>query len=158
MTSIESFMSKDVATVDANVTVRAASKLMRDRNLGALVVTAEGKIHGVFSERDLLNRVVADEKDIDGTKVAEVCTTNPVTVSANEEVEACYRLIREKGFRHLPIHDGEGHAIGIVSSRDFLRCLIMQAEGEFSMEEVCAKLGQLTGIMKCMEELPGTSR
>ncbi len=153
MTAIESMMNPNVVTVAAEQTVQEAAELMRARNLGALVVTKEGAICGIFSERDLLNRVVAERKDPASTKVESVSTPTPVTVTEDETVENCYRLIRDKGFRHLPVRNAANQPVGIVSSRDFLRCLMVQVERDVSLEDTCAKLGQLTQLFNSMEEL-----
>lgn len=154
MTGIESIMSTDVVTVDASATVQSAAELMRERNLGALVVTKAGKIHGMFSERDLLNRVVAVGKDTRATSVDEVCTLDPTSVTAEAGVDICYQLIRDKGFRHLPIRNDDNEPVGIVSSRDFLRCLMVHVEADVSLIDTCAKLGRLTKLMESLDELP----
>lgn len=92
---------------------------MVERNIGAVPVVHNGQLVGIFSERDLMRRVVAEGRDTRSTCMAEVMTDDPLTVSTNEDVGNCMALMRRHGFRHLPVCH-EGHLIGIVSLRDIL--------------------------------------
>jgi CBS domain-containing protein len=146
-------MHRDVITVEPTTSVTDAAKTMREFNLGALVVVQGGAIHGIFSERDVMNRVVAEGRDPSGVPVGEVCTTEPKSVEASASVAECYDLLMREGFRHLIIRDEANHAVGVVSARDFLRCLMVHHETEITIEDTCARLGQLTALMERMEEL-----
>ncbi len=92
---------------------------MVERNIGAVPVIHKGRLVGIFSERDLMRRVVAEGRDPAGTCVAEVMTDDPLTVGTNEDLQNCMTLMRRHGFRHLPVcHDGQ--LVGMVSLRDIL--------------------------------------
>jgi len=152
MTGIESIMHRDVVTIEADQSAMLAARTMREHNLGALVVMNGGRIHGILSERDLMNRVVAEGLDPSTVAVESVCTREVTTVEASATVTECYDLIMQKGFRHLPIRDEANRPVGIISARDFLRCLIVEVDSEVTIEATCAKLGQLTELMARMEE------
>jgi CBS domain-containing protein len=92
---------------------------MVERNIGAVPVVHHGKLVGIFSERDLMRRVVAEGRDCRGTYMAEVMTDDPLTVSTGEDLGNCMALMRRHGFRHLPVCH-EGQLVGIVSLRDIL--------------------------------------
>jgi len=92
---------------------------MVDRNIGAVPVVHGGKLVGIFSERDLMRRVVAESRDPRTTYMAEVMTDDPLTVSTSEDLESCMALMRRHGFRHLPVCH-EGQLVGMVSLRDIL--------------------------------------
>jgi len=92
---------------------------MVDRNIGAVPIVHNGKLVGIFSERDLMRRVVAEGRDCRSTCMAEVMTDDPLTVTTTEDLENCMALMRRHGFRHLPVCH-EGQLIGIVSLRDIL--------------------------------------
>jgi CBS domain-containing protein len=92
---------------------------MVDRNIGAVPVLRDGELVGIFSERDLMRRVVAAGLDSATTRVGEVMTDDPLTVGPNEEVETCMVLMRRHGFRHLPICEGK-LLKGLVSLRDIM--------------------------------------
>jgi CBS domain-containing protein len=106
-------------SVEATRTVLEAARFMMERNIGALPVMRDGKLVGILSERDIMNRVVAVGRTPGTTAVSEIMTANPRAVSAEESVEECLFMMREFGFRHLPIVDGNDLK-GLVSLRDIL--------------------------------------
>jgi CBS domain-containing protein len=108
-----------VYSIDVEKTVLEAARFMMEHNIGALPVMREGKLVGIFSERDLMNRVVAGGRNPGMTQVAEVMTANPRTVDADESLEDCLFLMKELNFRHLLIVSG-GELKGLVSLRDIL--------------------------------------
>ena len=118
-----------VYSIDAGRTVLEAARFMMEHNIGALPVMRDGVLAGIVSERDIMNRVVAVGRLPGTTKVSEVMTANPKSVNVDETVENCLYLMREFGFRHLPIVDGK-ELKGLVSSRDILLRYISQKEAE----------------------------
>jgi CBS domain-containing protein len=112
---------KEQETYRAEVsqTVLELAQAMVDRNIGAVPVLRDGELVGIFSERDLMRRVVAAGLDPASTRVGEVMTDDPLTVGPNEEVETCMVLMRRHGFRHLPICEGK-LLKGLVSLRDIM--------------------------------------
>jgi len=115
--------------IEADRTVLEAARLMMEHSFGALPVMRNGELVGIFSERDIMNRVVAVGRTPGTTRIAEVMTANPRSVSPDETVENCMFLMREFGFRHLPICDGK-QLKGLVSSRDILMRYVAQVEAE----------------------------
>ena len=108
-----------IYSVDANSTVLEAARFMMEHNIGAVPVLRDGELAGMFSERDIMNRVVAAGRSPGITKVSEVMTANPRAVQVNETVEQCLFIMREFGFRHLPICEGK-RLKGVVSIRDIM--------------------------------------
>ncbi len=100
-----------VYSIDAGRTVLEAARFMMEHNIGALPVLRDGVLAGIISERDIMNRVVAVGRTPGTTAVSEVMTANPI--------EECLFIMREFGFRHLPIVDGK-ELKGVVSLRDVL--------------------------------------
>ncbi len=98
--------------------VRTAAQAMRERHVGAVLVAADGRLEGIFTERDMVNRVVAEGRDPDQTTLAEVMTADPDTASPSDTAIAALRRMQDGGYRHLPVVD-RGRLIGIVSRRDF---------------------------------------
>ncbi|HEU5334598.1 MAG TPA: CBS domain-containing protein [Terriglobales bacterium] len=101
------------------MTVLEAARMMTERNIGALPVLREGRLVGIFSERDVMTRVVAAGRSPGSTKLSEVMTSYPRTVAPEETVENCLFMMKEFGFRHLPICAGEDF-VGLVSVRDLM--------------------------------------
>jgi len=113
-------------------TVLETVRAMVELNIGAVPVVHNGRLVGIFSERDLMKRVVAEGRDPRSTCLAEVMTENPLTVSMNEELETCIALMRQHGFRHLPVCH-EGQLVGIISLRDLLLHDLNEKDDEVRM-------------------------
>lgn len=110
---------QEMCVADVNDSVMQVARAMVERNIGAVPVLREGKLAGVFSERDLMRRIVVEGRDPQATKLGEVMTHEPLSVSRNDDLEHCLRLMREHGFRHLLVCEG-GQLLGFVSLRDML--------------------------------------
>jgi len=124
--------NQETYQVEMGVTVLEAVRAMVERNIGAVPVVHNGRLVGIFSERDLMKRVVAEGCDPRRTCLAEVMTEDPLTVNTTEELENCLALMRRHGFRHLPVcHDGQ--LVGIVSLRDILLHDLSEKDDEVRM-------------------------
>jgi len=110
---------RKVYSIDANRTVLEAARFMMEHNIGALPVLRNGELAGIFSERDIMNRVVAAGRMPGHTEVSEVMTANPRSVNLEESIEECLFIMHEFGFRHLCIVEGK-ELKGLVSLRDIL--------------------------------------
>lgn len=106
-------------TATAEMTVAAAARLMKSRRIGALLVVADGRLAGIFTERDALFRVIAESRDPNATRLAEVMTANPRTIAPDRPFGHALHLMHEGEFRHVPVVDN-GRPVGIVSARDAL--------------------------------------
>ena len=111
--------NRRVVSIAADQYAVEAARLMMEQNIGALPVMRDGKLAGIVSERDIMNRVVAAGRSAGSTRVSEIMTADPRTISPEESVEECLFMMRELGFRHLPIVDDSG-VKGVVSLRDIL--------------------------------------
>ena len=107
-------------TASAEITVAAAACLMRERRVGAILVVKDGRLAGIFTERDALFRVIAEGRDPKATRVAEVMTANPRTIAPDRPFGHALHLMYEGGFRHVPVVVEDGRPLGVVSARDAL--------------------------------------
>jgi len=100
----------------ATITVTKAARLMAAKSVGAVMVVEGGRLVGIFTERDLAFRVVAQGLDVEATKLMQVMTADPCTVAPDRSFGYALTLMHEKGFRHLPVVEDD-KPIGIVSAR-----------------------------------------
>ncbi len=123
MAVIRSLMKTEMVTARGEETVAHAAWSMTRNGVGALLILEGEELAGLLSERDVVERVVAEGRDPMTTKVADVATSDVVTVEVDTHVRDCARLLRDAGIRHLPVLD-EGRPVGILSSRDFLAYVV----------------------------------
>ena len=109
--------------VDAAGTAADAVEAMREGNVGCLLITDRGRVVGVFTERDLLTRVLAPAKPLD-TPIRLCMTAPPVTVSPLDSVRTAVKRMQKGGYRHLPVVDEAGRPVGILSARRVVHYLV----------------------------------
>ncbi len=119
-------------SAEAHQTVLEVASLMVEHNIGAVPVLQDGRMVGIFSERDLMIRVVVAGKDPAQTPVSHVMTEDPLTVAPDEPLETCMTLMKRHGFRHLPICAGR-ELKGVISLRDILLHNLDEKDDEVRM-------------------------
>ncbi len=116
-------------TLTADATVLDAARLMAARRCGSvLVLTPNGALAGIFTERDLLIKVVAAERAPAATRIDDVMTRAPRTAQPTMPVSHALVLMRDGGFRHLPVVDADERVLGMFSIRDTLTCELADAD------------------------------
>lgn len=123
---------EEVYCVQKQQTVLEVAQLMTKQNVGAVSVLDGERLVGIFSERDLLNRVVSQKLPPAETPVEQVMTSNPVVVDAHATVEQCMRVMNQARCRHLPVVT-EGKLVGMISMRDLLLHNLKQKDSEIEM-------------------------
>ena len=109
----------DVFTISPTATVLEATHAMNDQKIGALVVKdSSGRVMGIFTERDVLRRVIAEEKSPNNVRVGEVMTRDVVCCPPETDIDDASRIMRDRKVRHLPVCDGDGSLMGLVSIGD----------------------------------------
>jgi CBS domain-containing protein len=106
-------------TAPESITVSAAAQLMKRNEVGAVMVVEEGRLVGVFTERDALFRVLAEGRDTRTTRLSDVMTRNPATIHPDRPFAEALHIMHEGGFRHVPVVE-DGRPVGMVSARDAL--------------------------------------
>lgn len=109
----------EVATIAPSATVLEATQQMNARRIGAVVVVEGDQLVGIFSERDVLTRVVAAGRDPATTRVAEVMTREVLTCTPDITLEECRKIFTERRIRHLPVVES-GKLVGIITTGDIL--------------------------------------
>ena len=110
---------RKLVTAPPQTTVYKAAKVMALRRVGAILVVEDERLTGIFTERDLVFRVIARDRDPHATLLEEVMTRDPKTARADNTFGYALLLMHENGFRHVPVVEN-GKPIGVVSSRNAL--------------------------------------
>lgn len=109
--------------LDESATVADAVALMRAERVGCLLVTAGGQLAGIFTERDLLTRVLAGGRPLTES-LATVMTRGPVAVGENDSIRTAVRRMQGGGYRHLPVVDEGNRPVGVLSAKQIVRYLV----------------------------------
>jgi CBS domain-containing protein len=120
--------------ISPEATVFDAIKLMAEKNIGALPVISNGRLAGIFSERDYTRKIALAGKTSKQTFVKEIVSTDVITVAPDESVEECMRLMTEHRIRHLPVlqHD---ELVGIISIGDLVNWIISAQDAAIEQME-----------------------
>ncbi|MHC4990743.1 MAG: CBS domain-containing protein [Planctomycetota bacterium] len=110
----------DLAWLPPAATVLAAAQLMNERHIGSVLVMEDDRIVGIFTERDVLRRVVAEQRDPATTVLAEVMTSPVAVASPQTTVHELQKVMRDKRIRHVPVVEGE-RVLGMISINDLNR-------------------------------------
>jgi CBS domain-containing protein len=123
--AIGDVMRTRVVSVEPGDSARLAVLRMLEEQVGSVAVCEEGRLVGIFTERDVLT-LAGDGTDLDAVRVGDVMTRQPVTVDADVEILDAARLMGERRIRHVPVVQGE-HLLGMIGIRDVLGSLVERA-------------------------------
>jgi len=127
MITVKQFLTennKSTWTIDKNKSVREALVLMKEKNIGCVIVTNENnKIEGIFSERDYARKCVLEGLSSQDTKVHQLMSKNIISISGDEQIDACMKIMTDKRIRHLPVLK-DNEILGIISIGDVVKIMI----------------------------------
>src|SRR5271155_2798344 len=127
-TIVRDLMTSPPLTCAADDTLAEAARAMQKADTGSVVVTDEGKVVGILTERDLL-RAAADESDADREHVRLWMTSRPDVLGPNERADAAWASLTSHHYRHLPVVESD-HCVGVVSLRDLMAVARIRPVGE----------------------------
>jgi CBS domain-containing protein len=123
-----------IVSIGPGDTVLDAAHLMNDKGIGGVVVLDEGRLVGIFTERDIMRRVVAAGRDPKLTLISDVMTTDCLTITDDVQIPVCRAMMSTRRIRHFPVmHDGS--LVGVVTSGDILAFEVLQAEAQIEQLE-----------------------
>jgi CBS domain-containing protein len=131
--SISDVMTKDPATLDVMSTAADAALMMRERGIGDVLVTDGEQLRGIITDRDIVVRAVAENRNPVTVTVGEICSTDMTTLSPNDSISDAVKLMSDRALRRLPIVD-DGHPVGIVSLGD----LAVEQDRESALGQISA--------------------
>jgi CBS domain-containing protein len=126
-------MTRDPRTVNAGDPVVEAARIMRDDDIGDVIVVESGNVQGIVTDRDIVVRDVAEGRDPESTPVREVCTTGLEALEPGATVSDALRKMREEDIRRLPVVE-DGRPVGIVSLGD----LAVEREPDSTLADISA--------------------
>ena len=115
--SIQEVMTRDPQSVDIEDPLTRAAELMKQSDIGAVIVTENGEMCGLVTDRDIIVRAIAEHRDPESTKVRDVASTGVESVSPDASVEDAIKIVREHNVRRVPVVQ-DGKPVGIVSIGD----------------------------------------
>ena len=125
--------SRAMVTVKPEDTVLEAIKVLAREDIGAAAVIEDGKLVGIFSERDYTRKVILLGRHSESTRIEEIMTRNVICVNPRTKTRDCMALMSEKNIRHLPVVD-DGRVVGMVSIRDIVTDII--ADQDFTISQL----------------------
>ena len=131
MTTIHQLLQNkapDVWTIAPTDKVFHALELMAEKNIGALPVVENGRVCGIFSERDYARKVVLHGRSSRDTPIADIMTAQVISVRPQEGMSRCMALMTDKHIRHLPVLDDNEQLIGIISIGDVVKAIIAEQQ------------------------------
>ncbi|THF63438.1 CBS domain-containing protein [Pseudothauera rhizosphaerae] len=129
-----------ILTARGTISVREASRLMTERRVGSIMIVAgDGRLAGIFTERDALARVLADGLDPDRTPIEDVMTRDPLALTPSQPLGHALHLMHDNGFRHVPVVE-DGRPVGMISARDALGLEMVAFEAELEQRETITEL------------------
>jgi CBS domain-containing protein len=114
---VAEIMTPDPVTVSEKTPVAEVARLMRERNIGDVIITEADHVRGLVTDRDLVVRAIAEHRDPDSTTVGEVCSSDLVTCTPQDRIDQAVQLMREHHLRRLPVVEGD-RVVGALSLGD----------------------------------------
>jgi CBS domain-containing protein len=131
--TVEEIMTTNPRTVSVDDTVVDAARVMRDSDIGDVIVNEAGQVTGILTDRDIAVRAVAEGRDPQSTTVAEVCTTGVKAIEPEASVDDALRMMREHDIRRLPVAK-HGRPVGVLSLGD----LAVEREPDSTLADISA--------------------
>ena len=135
--TVRDVMAQQLHTCPASGPVREAAKVMREHDIGDVIVLSDdGSVEGIVTDRDIAVRVIAEGRDPSSTTVGDVCSSDLETISPTDDVERAASIMRDRGVRRLPVTEG-GRAVGVISIGD----LAIEVDEASALADISAQKG-----------------
>ena len=128
MITVKKIMTPNVYSLSPDTTIRKASKLMKEKNIGSLYIKENDKLIGVVTETDIVRKGVADNIDMDLASLGDIMSSPVYTIDINKTVTEANEMMDKHKVRHLAVKEGE-NIVGVISARDLLHPIYLDGEG-----------------------------
>ncbi|MBB6238538.1 CBS domain-containing protein [Pedobacter sp. AK013] len=123
-----------IISVSENISVLDALKVMTEKNISAVLVMENDRLHGIFTERDYARKIILQGKSSKDTLIKEAMTASPITITLSDSIDYCMELMTDKHIRHLPIVEND-EVKGMVSIGDVVKFIIADQKQTISQLE-----------------------
>jgi len=123
-----------IISVPENISVLEALKVMTEKNISAVLVMEDQRLHGIFTERDYARKIILQGKSSKDTLIREAMTATPITITLSDSIDFCMELMTDKHIRHLPVV-ADGEVKGMVSIGDVVKFIIEDQKQTISQLE-----------------------
>jgi CBS domain-containing protein len=130
---VREVMTSDPRTLDIDATAVDAAKVMKEHDVGSVVITDGGEVCGIITDRDIVIRGIAEGRSPEEIKLGEACTTEVTALGPDDSIDDAIRQIREKHIRRIPVVE-DGRPVGILSIGD----LALERDKESALAEISA--------------------
>lgn len=134
--TIQDVMTPSPTVLDARAPLQEAARAMRDSDIGDVLVSKDGQLCGIVTDRDIVVRGLAETTDVSSAELGDVCSRDLATVAPTDSVDTAVQMMREKALRRLPVVEN-GEPVGIVSIGD----LAMERDPKSALADVSAAPG-----------------
>jgi len=134
--TVKEVMTKNPVACDASATAREAATAMKERDTGAVIVERDGKVFGIVTDRDIVVRAVAEGKQPEQVKLADIASKDLTFLSPSDPVDKAVKMMREKAIRRLPVVENN-KPVGVLSIGD----LAMERDGGSVLADISAAPG-----------------
>jgi CBS domain-containing protein len=131
--TVEEIMTTTTRTVNVDDSVQDAARVMKENDIGDVVVVEDGQVSGILTDRDIAVRAVAEGRDASSAEVREICTTGIEAIEPDASVDDALRMMREHDIRRLPVVKN-GRPVGIISLGD----LAVEREPDSTLADISA--------------------
>lgn len=128
MITIKKIMNPDIYSLSPDVTIRDASRVMKEKNIGCIFIEKGRDLIGVVTESDIVRRGVAENLNMDTTSMKDIMSSPPIIIDANKSVVEANEIMDKNRIRHLAVKEGNS-IVGVVSARDMLHPFYLDGEG-----------------------------
>lgn len=141
---VSELMNGNVVSITPDETAALAARLLTRHNVGSLpVCSMDGRLKGILTDRDIVLRCVASESDPQTTKVREIMTRGVKTVSPDDDVRAASHIMAHDQIRRLPVVDGGGKVVGMLSLGDMARTHAFDTEASKALSEISTNVKKM---------------
>lgn len=136
--TVAEIMTKKVESITPEKSIFDVVQFLKEKNIGAIVVAENDRLLGMFTERDLITKVISESIDTKKTPVSEVMTHPVLTIPEDYLLQDAYIMMNDHHIRHIPVINTNGDLVGMLGSRDLMQALMQEMIESFMKEEIAS--------------------